>query len=122
MNTNTVALAEEYYTMVGEKNAEGIKRFLHPDVELTGPLANLKGKEAVFEATSNFMNMIKSLKIRAKFGAGEQAMIVYDNNIPGIDDSFSGASFLNFREGLIVRIELFYDASQVSEKKEEIFS
>ena len=122
MHTNNVVLAEEYYTLVGEKNAEGIKKYLHPDVELYGPLATAKGKEAVFEATSNFINMIKSLKIRAKFGAGDQAMIVYDLDIPGIMEAFPGAVLLNFRDGLIIRIELFYDARRVVEKKEEIFS
>jgi len=64
--------------------------------------------------------MFKSLKIRAKFGAGEQAMIVYDVDIPGIMEAFPGASLLNFRDGQIVRIELFYDGSHFAEKKEEI--
>ena len=117
METNNAAMAEEYYTLVGQKNAEGIKKYLHPDVELYGPLATLKGKEAVIEATSNFMNAFKSLTIRAKFGAGDQAMIVYDVDIPGIAKDFPGASLLSFRDGLIVRIELFYDASRFLEKK-----
>jgi hypothetical protein len=122
METNHVALAEQYYKLVGEKNAEGIKKLLHPEVELYSPLATLKGKEAVFEATSNFMNMMESLAIRAKFGAEHQAMIVYDTDIPGIAKGFPGASLLNFRDGLIVRIQLFYDGSRFVEKREEIFS
>ncbi len=122
MHTNNVALAEEYYTLVGKKNAEGIKKYLHPDVELYGPLATAKGKEAVFEATSNFMNMIESLTIRAKFNAVDQAMIVYNVDIPGIVKDFPGASLLSFRDGLIVKIELFYDGGRVVEKKEEVFS
>jgi SnoaL-like domain len=122
MNTSNVALAEEYYTLFGEKNAEGIKKYLHADVELHGPLGTAKGKEAVFETTSNFINVIKSLKIRAKFGAGDQVMIVHDSDIPGIVDSFPGAVLLNFHDGLIIRIELFYDGGSIVEKKEEIFS
>jgi len=122
METNHAARAEEYYKLVGEKNAERIKKFLHPDVEFYGPLATLKGKEAVFEATNNFMNAIKSLTIRAKFGAGDQAMVVYNVDLPRVSKAFPGASLLNFRDGLIVRIELFYDGGRVVEKKEEIFS
>lgn len=122
METNTVALAEAYYRLVGEKNAEGFKKYLHPDVEFYGPLATLKGKEAVIEATSNFMNVFESLTIRAKFGAEGHAMIVYDSNIPGIAKSFPGASFLSFRDGLIVRIELFHDGSRFAEKRKEVFS
>lgn len=49
-------------------------------------------------------------------------MIVYDSDIPGIAKNFPGASLLSFREGLIVKIELFYDGSRFLEKKKEIFS
>ncbi len=115
------ALAEEYYTLVGKKDAEGISQYLHDDVEWLGPLAKLKGKEAVVEATSNFMKAFKSLKIRAKFESDDQAMIVYDTDIPGIADNFPGTALVDFREGLIVRIELFYDGSLFLKKKEEIF-
>lgn len=117
-----MARAEEYYKLIGDKNAEAIKKYLHSDVEFYGPLATLKGKEAVIQATSNFMNMFKSLTIRAKFGAADQAMIVYDVDIPGIAKDFPSASLLRFHEGLIVRIQLFYDGSRFLEKREEIFS
>jgi len=122
MNENTVARAEEYYKLVGEKNVEGIKEFLHPDVDFQGPLATLKGKEAVIEATSNFMKMFKSLEIRAKFGSEDQAMVVYDVDIPGVMDNFPGASWLSFRDGLIVRIQLFYDGTRIVQMKDKIFS
>lgn len=122
MNKTSQKIAMEYYTLVGEKNVEGIKRYLDPNVELCGPLASLKGKEAVVKATSNFMNMFNSLTIRAKFGSEEQAMIVYDTDIPGIAKGFPGSSLLSFRDGMIVKIELFYDGSRFLEKKEKIFS
>lgn len=122
MESRSAATAETYYTLVAKKNGEEVKKHLHPDVEFYGPLAHLKGKEAVFEATNNFMKMFKSLTIRAKFGAGDQAMVVYDVDIPGIVKNFPGASLLNFRDGLIARIELFYDGGRVVEKKDEVFS
>lgn len=122
MKANLVALAEDYYTLVGQKNAEGISKYLHPDVEFYGPLAALKGKDAVIKATSHFMNVFKSLTIRAKFGGEDQAMIVYDTDIPGIANQFPGASLLAFRDGQIIRIELFHDGSRFSEKRDEIFS
>jgi hypothetical protein len=102
--------AEEYYTLIGEKSVEGIKKYLAHDVEFYSPLATLKGKEAVIRATSNFMSAIASLKIRAKFDSGDQAMIVYDVDFPGLASKFPGASLLTFRNHLIVRIELFHDA------------
>lgn len=103
--------AEEYYKLIGEKNVEGIKKYLDHDVEFYSPLATLKGKEAVIGATANFMNAIESLKIRASFASGDQAMIVYDVDFPGMASNFPGASLLTFRNNLIVRIELFHDAS-----------
>lgn len=117
MQTNNTALAQAYYTLVGQKNVEGIKKYLHADVEFSGPLSTAKGKEAVVKATSGFMNAFKSLAIRAKFGSGDQAVIIYDTDIPGISNNFPGASLLTFKEGLIVKIELFFDASLFREKK-----
>lgn len=122
MEKSNVALAETYYRLVAEKNIDGIKNYLDPQVEFYGPLATLKGKEAVLGATNNFMKSFKSLAIRAKFEAGDQAMIVYDVDIPGIAKDFPGASLLTFREGMIIRIQLFYDGSRFAEKREEIFS
>jgi len=122
METNPIVHAEEYYKLVGEKNVEGIKKYLYSDVEFYSPFAILKGREAVIGATSNFMNVFKSLTVRAKLDGEDQAMIVYDLDIPGIAKNFPGASLLSFRDGLIVKIELFYDGSRFAEKKEEIFS
>jgi ketosteroid isomerase-like protein len=119
---NAAALAEQYYKQVGKKNIEEVKKFFHPDVELFGPLATLKGKEAVTQATINFMNLIESLNVRAAFGLGHQAMIVHDSDIPGIAKGFPGAVLLSFQEGLIIRLELFYDSKRLIEKRDEIFS
>ena len=122
MDTNNVALAEKYYTLLGRKNVEGIKKCLHPDVELHSPLATVKGKEAVVKAASNFSNVIKSLTIRAKFGSGDQAVIISDSDIPGVVGSFPTASLLSFCDELIVKIELFYDGGRMVEKKKEVVS
>ncbi len=116
MKKKPVALAEEYYKLVGEKNLEGIKNYLHHDVELHGPVGNLKGKEAVIKATSEYMNLFESLAIRSKFGAGDQAMIVYAVDIPGIAKGFPAAVLLSFRDGLIVKSELFYDGSRFMQR------
>lgn len=110
--------AEEYYKLIGEKNLEGIKKFLDPHVKFYSPLATLEGKDAVVEATSNFMKAFISLKIRAKFGSGDHAMIVYDVEIPGVANNFPGASLLTFHNNLIVRIELFHDASHFVKNKD----
>lgn len=108
--------AAEYYKLIGEKNVEGMKKYLDSEVEFFSPLATLKGKEAVAEATGNFMKALKTLKLRTKFGSGDQAMIVYDVDMPGVASNLPGASLLTFRNNLIVRIELFHDASHFKQE------
>lgn len=121
MNASIAALGEKYYQHIGNKNIEEVSQFLDPSVEFFGPLAHLQGKKAVLQATENFIKMFQSLTIKAKFGSDDQAMIVYEVNIPGMAEKFPGASLLSFRDGLIVRVELFYDGSRFIEKKEKIF-
>ncbi len=108
--TKTVAIAEAYYTTMGNKNIEGLAKYLHPDVQFTAPLDKMTGKEAVLEATKKFSSMFKTLIIRAKFGSENQAMIVYDLNFPGLADTFASSALMTFQNGLITKIELFYDA------------
>lgn len=122
MEQNAMALGQKYYQLMGEKKEEEIAKMLHSDVEFYGPLATLKGEKAVIRAVSHFMNAIESLTIRAKFGESDQAMIVYEVDMPGISSEFPGASWLTFRDGLIVRIQLFYDGSRLIKKAQEIFS
>lgn len=122
MEKNYITQAEKYYTLVGQKNLEEIKKFLHPDVEFHGPLASLKGKDAVIKATSHFIDAISSLTIRAKFGAQDETVVIYDVDMPGVSKAFPGTSWMRFSDGLIIRIQLFYDASRIQAKKEEIFS
>lgn len=122
MTKNNLAIAVEYYTHVGAKNIEGVAKFLHPEVEFIGPLASMKGKEAVINATSNFMNAITSLAIRAHFESGNQTMVVYEVDMPGIAQDFPGASLMTFCEGMIVKIQLIYDGSRLQKKKDEIFN
>lgn len=122
MDNQNLVKALEYYTLVGKKDAEGIKKFLDNNVEFSGPLATLKGKEAVVESTSNFMKTFKSLTIRAKFCDKDQAMIVYDVDVPGVNENFPGASLLTFKDGLIVKIQLFYDGSPFKEMQKKIFA
>lgn len=122
MNKNNLALAEAYYTAMKENNGAGMEKCLHSHVQFSSPLAQLSGKEAVLEAAKNFAAICENLKIRAKFGSEDQAMLVFDVGFPAPIGKFPTASLINFQEGLISKIELFYDARPLEKKKEEIFS
>ena len=109
LNTNLKNLAEEYYQLVRRKDAEGIKKYLHPNVEFRSPLLALKGKPAVVEATSQFMKALESLVVRAKFEEGNQAVVIYDVIMPGMKECASAAALLNFQDKTIIKIELIFD-------------
>lgn len=117
MSKNNVAIIEAYYKAVGEKNVEGIDKYLHSDVQFIAPLAKMVGKEAVLEATKKFTSLFKTLKIRAKCGSQDQAMVVYDLDCSAPIGNLSAAVLMTFQEGLIIKIELFYDARPFEKKR-----
>jgi hypothetical protein len=118
MNKNNAAIAEAYYTGMGEKNISVIEKYLHSDVQFVTPLGSTQGKEALLEAARKFTSFFKSLKIRAKFGSEDQAMIVYDVEFPAPVGKTPTAALMTFREGLISKIELIYDARPLEAKKD----
>ena len=48
---NSIETAEAYYEAMGSKNTQEMAKYLHPDVQFVGPLAEMKGKESVLDAT-----------------------------------------------------------------------
>jgi len=106
---DTVTTAVAYYTALGKKNLEEVKKYLHPDIQFSDPQEKVIGKEAVLKAAQGFTNIFKTLTIHAKFGSEDQAMIVYDVEIPNFSKNLRAASLLSFQEGLISKIELIYD-------------
>lgn len=118
MMTDTKAIGIAYYTALGEKNIEEVKEYLHPDIQFTDPQEKVIGRDAVLKAAKGFTGIFKTLTIRANFGSENQAMIVYDVEIPGLAKKLHAASLLSFQEGLISKIELFYDSSGLVGKQE----
>ncbi|MEI8124265.1 MAG: nuclear transport factor 2 family protein [Parachlamydiaceae bacterium] len=108
--TATKAIGVAYYTALGEKDIALVAKYLHPEIQFTDPQEKVIGKEAVLKAAKGFTGIFKTLTIRAKFGSEDQAMIVYEVEIPGLTKKLHAASLLSFREGLISQIELFYDS------------
>lgn len=110
MKIDTKVIGVAYYTALGEKNIEAVKEFLHPDIQFTDPQEKVIGREAVLKAAKGFTGIFKSIIIRAAFGSEDQAMIVYEVEISGLPKKLQAASLLSFQQGLISKIELFYDS------------
>ncbi|MGL4539412.1 MAG: nuclear transport factor 2 family protein [Candidatus Rhabdochlamydia sp.] len=105
-----IEIIEDYYKAIGNKKFEQVEKYLHPDVQFIAPLAQMQGKKAVIEATRKFTTLFKTLHIRAKFGSNNQAMVVYDLDCPKPIGIFSSSALMTFENGLIIKIELFFDA------------
>ncbi|MDB6081062.1 MAG: hypothetical protein JWO53_334 [Chlamydiia bacterium] len=122
MSEKNVATAVAYYQAMGSQDLTTMEKCLHPEVQFIGPMAEMKGKEAVLEAAKRFCSMITKVTIRAQFGSNDQAMLAYDMDCPAPIGIFRAATLMTFKDSLIVRLELFYDARPFEKKKEEIFS
>jgi hypothetical protein len=105
-----VALAESYYAAFNDKDLSAIKRHLHPEVRFISPMGESSGRDSVLEAAGRLIGIIKSIKVRAKFGAGDQVMLAYDLYYGERAAICRAAVLMNFKDGLIARLELFYDA------------
>ncbi|MCE5318548.1 MAG: nuclear transport factor 2 family protein [Parachlamydia sp.] len=122
MSENNVVAALAYYQAVNEKDLSKAEKYLHPEIHLIGPMAELRGKEAVRNSIKGFMMLFEKQNMRAKFGSGDQVMLAFDLLCPAPIGLLRGAALMNFKDGLIVRQELFYDSKPVQMKKDEIFS
>ena len=109
MALNNAVVAEAYYKAMGEKNVEEAGKYLHPEVQFVAPLGQRSGKEAVLKGAKEFTALFNTLKVRSKLGSEDQAMVVYDLECPQPIGNFSTAVLMNFKEGLISKIELYFD-------------
>ena len=107
---NNIASAEDYYNGFNDKDVARISGHLHPEVQFVAPMGELKGREAVVEAAKRLLGIMKGIKIRSKFGLDDQVMLVYDIRYGEPIGICRTAVLMNFKDGLIARIELFYDA------------
>jgi hypothetical protein len=122
MSENNLKLVSAYYRAMNEKNLAGIEKCLHPEILFIGPLAEMAGKDAVLESVKRFFLIFNKLTVRSKLGSEDQAMVVYDLDCPAPIELFRAAAFMTFKDNLIARLELFYDARPFEKKKEQIFS
>lgn len=109
-STSLVKIIEDYYAAMSQKQVDQIEKYLHSDVQFIAPLAKLQGKEAVLEATRRFVSFFNSLHVRATFGSENEAMAVYDLDCPAPVGAMSSSVLMTFKDNLITKIELFYDA------------
>lgn len=110
MSEKNIAIAVAYYQAMNKKDLSAMEKYLHPEVRLIGPLADITGKDAVLGTVKHLLAVFNTLTIRARFGAGDQVMLAYDIDFPAPIGISRAAVLLTFQDGLIIRYELFFDA------------
>jgi ketosteroid isomerase-like protein len=116
MTEKSVASAVAYYKAMADKDLAGMARHLHPDVRLISPMEELIGKEAVLAAVKPLLNLVKSIRVHAKCGSQGQAMLTYDMEFAEPIGAVRTAVLMTFKDGLIARSELFFDARPFDKK------
>lgn len=116
MNQTNASRAKTFYTEMAKKNIDALELYVHPDIELITPLAKHQGKEAYLAALKNFMAFFNSLTIRTQVSEGNQALVIYEVDFPAPMGKVSTASLMTFQDGLISKVELFFDASPFQPK------
>jgi hypothetical protein len=110
MPQTNLSRAESYYQAICQKDLAAASQHLHSEVIVLSPLMKLAGKEAVLEDVKWFMDIINNLDIRAKFVSGNQVMLVFDLDATAPIGILPTAVLMTFKDALISRIELFFDA------------
>lgn len=77
----------------------------------------MEGKEAVLESVKRMIVALKTVKIHSKFGSDDQAMLAIDLEFPEPIGNLPSAVLITFKNGLIVKNELFFDARPFDKKK-----
>jgi ketosteroid isomerase-like protein len=117
MNKNNLAIAEAYYAAMSENRVADMEQYLHPDVFFVGPLAEMTGRKAVIEAAKRIAPLFeKPIAIRAKFSSDDQVMLAYDWFFAAPIGNFPAAVLMTFKNGLITKIELFFDTRPFNKK------
>jgi hypothetical protein len=122
MNQANLNTALSYYQFMSQKNISELGQYLHPDIELISPLSTIKGIPAVLNACKGFVQIFHELKIKSQFSSDNQVMLAIDLDCPKPLGIFHTAVLMTFKDNLIVRNELFYDARPLVTKQSEIFS
>ena len=122
MTQENVNTAVAYYTAMGKKDINEALKYLHTDINLISPLAEINGKDIVTGAIKGFMTVFNTLHIRAKFSNEDSAMLVIDVDYPAPIGLLRTSSFLTIKDSLITRVELFHDTKPFENIRDEMLA
>ena len=110
MKNDPLVSGEAYLKAWDSKDLEGIAEYLHPEVHFIGPMTEMIGKEKVPQSAKRLFGLLETLEVRSKFASGDRAFFTYDFVCADPIGVCRTAELMTFKDGLISRIELFFDA------------
>lgn len=120
MNTNHV---DEYFQALSRRDSQAILSHLADDIVLFGPIfpEPTKGKEAVAQVLSGFLQTIDALDVKLRFSAGVDVAVFFKFSCNGI--TVDGNEHLHLDEnGRIDRIEVAWRPLPSAVLIQEIFA
>jgi hypothetical protein len=111
-----LATADAYYRALNAKDLSAATAHFHPEIQFISPMAELAGKVSATEAVRRLLSLLKSVQVRTKFASADQVMSVYDMEFPAPLGICRTAALKTFKDGLIARMELFFDARPFEKK------
>jgi hypothetical protein len=122
MSDKNLHTALAYYQAMNDKNLDEVAKYLHPEVTLLSPLAEVLGKEAALQAAKGFCSFMKKITIRAQLSSQDQVMLAFDIDFPAPIGAVRSAVLMSFKNGLISRNEMFYDPRALESNQGRIFA
>jgi hypothetical protein len=110
MKNDPLVFGEAYLQAWDKKDLEAIAKYLHPEIHFVGPMTEVTGKEKFLQSAKRMFPILKALKVRSKFASGDQAMFAYAFVCENPIGVCRTAELMTFQDGLISKIELFFDA------------
>jgi len=102
---------------MSNKNVQELDLYLHPDVQFISPLGTMSGKDTVLRGAIGFMHMFDTLDIKQTLDNDqESAMVVFDLACPAPVGLLKCATLMTIEDGLIKKMELFYDPRPFEKK------
>lgn len=109
MAKNNMEVAQAYYKAMEDKDLEGVARCFREDVQFISPLMQIAGSTPILQGVQKLFSVTQTFTIRYTFEEKDQIMVVYDLVCSEPIGTIRVAALLTFKEGLIGKIELFFD-------------
>jgi hypothetical protein len=106
------SIAGNYHRAWTNKRFEDASALLAPDLKVEVPINRYPTRESFAEALAAFGSMAERVELLAEFGAGDEAMLLYDMFVPPLG-TLRVAEHFTVHGGKIARLRQIHDTAPV---------